>query len=273
MKPTTILFSIFAAALLFSSCDEGSVKTAMEGQEISFGLKGSGIDLGVSTKASEVTALSTIYWEAKQSGTVKHAVASYSVSDGTVSTGKYWPLDATYDYMVSNVAFTTSTGAISATNDTDIVVGSASGVTNNTCTITLSHIFARTAGLTLNTQTGYTLSNVSWKIKSKGDASGTAGSYTIGSGWGTTATTALAEQTFTSDSDLYLIPGTYTVTVSYTLTKGDYVESFSKSADVTLSAGNKNSITGTAVGGNATEITLNVSVTPWGGNDVTLTLS
>lgn len=273
MKKIPLLLSVLATAFLTCSCDEGSIKTAVEGDEIAFSLAGSGIGLGVKTKATEVSSLSSVYWEAKQSGTVKHAVAAYSVTEGTVNTGKYWPLDATFDYMVSNVAFYTSTGVISASNDTDIVVGTASGVTSNSCTVTLNHIFARTATLTLNTQTGYDLSDVSWKIKSKGDDTGTAGTYTIGSGWGAAASAALTEQAFTSSSDLYLIPGSYTVTVSYKLTKGDYQETFTKSADVTLIAGKKNSITGTAVGGNATEIMFNVSVSPWTDNDVALTLS
>ena len=273
MKKIQLSFSIIASLLIFISCDKGEIKTAVEGSEISFRVDGDAIKVDVMTKASEVTGVSSVYWEAKQSGSVKHAVASYAVSGGAVNTGKYWPLGATYDYMVSNVAFTTSTGAISATNATDIVVGTASGVSSNSCTVTLNHIFARTAALTLNTQSGYTLSNVSRKIKSSGSASGTAGTYTIGTGWGATATTALSEQAITSSSDLYLIPGKYTVTVSYTLTKGDYVQSFTKSSDVTLQAGKKNSITGTAVGGNATAIQFNVSVAAWETCSVAMTLS
>lgn len=273
MKKILFSFALLAAVVLSSSCDEGTVKTSFEGQQIAFMLEGEGIDLNVSTKATAVTTVSTVYWEAKQSGTVKHAVASYSVSSGTVNTGKYWTLGASYDYMVANVAFTTSTGAISATNATDIVVGTASGVTGNSCSVTLNHIFARTGTLTLNPQSGYEISDISWKIKAKGSASGTAGTYTIGTGWAATATTSLSEQAFTGSSDLYLIPGSYTITVSYKLKKGGYEESFTKSADVTLVAGKKNNITGTATGGSASEIAFSVTVTPWGDNDITLTLS
>ena len=98
---------------------------------------------------------------------------------------------------------------------------------------------------------------------------GTAGSYTFGSGWGATATTALARQAFTSSSDLYLIPGTYRVYVSYTLTKGGYSEDFNKSAVVTLQQGKINNITGAASGGDASEIQFSVSITAW--SSVTLT--
>ena len=272
MKKFTICFTAVAAALSICACDKGYVKTAEEGEEIVFSIEND-IDLTVNTRASAVTSLSTVYWEASCEGVVKHSVASYSVSGGVISTGKYWPLNGRYDYKVSNVAFFTGTGAIAASNDIDVLVGTAGGVTDNSCTVTLNHIFARTASLTLNTQTGYELSDVSWKIRSKGVETGTAGIYTIGSGWSSAASTPLAEQEITGSSDLYLIPGTYTITVSYTLSKGDYSEAIVRSADVSLSEGCKNSITATAVGGNAKELTFSVSVEPWVEKDVTVTLN
>lgn len=237
-------------------------------QEIGFNLAGDGFNFELATKSSAtaVTSVSKIYWEAKTSSGVAHAVAQYDVKSGAVSTGKYWPAEATtYSYMVSNVAFTTNTGVIAATNTTDIVVGTASGVTKTTsCSVTLDHIFSRTGTFTMNTQDGYEISNVSWKIKSSGDKGGTAGNYTIGGSWGNTATTKLSEQAITSSSDLYLIPAPYTITVEYTLTKGEYVESFKKSANVTFVQGKVNNITGTATGGTASDIKFNVTVSDWG---------
>lgn len=270
------LFFICAIAGTVVACQKeaSSVQQPADGREIVFNLAGDGIDFDVRTRATEVTSVSDVYWEAKSSSGVVYPVSSYAVSSGKVSTGKYWPSEgASYDYKVSNVAFTTSTGAIAATNATDIVAGTATSVTGNSCSVTLDHIFARTATLTMNTQSGYTISDVSWKIKSKGADSGTAGTYTIGTGWGSTATTALSEQAITSSSDLYLIPATYTLTVTYTLTMGDYSQTFTKSADVTLVQGKKNSITGTATGGSASEILFDVSVAAWGTNTITPTFS
>ena len=68
---------------------------------------------------------------------------------------------------------------------------------------------------------------------------------------------------------MYLVPGSYTLTVSYTLTKGDWTQNFTKSASVTLVGGKINNISGTASGGNASEISLSVSLTPWGSNNIT----
>lgn len=264
-----------AVACQKESCTD---RQSEEGREIVFNLCGEGIDFDVQTRATEVTSVSTVYWEAlnNSSGTVVHEVSSYSVSSGKVSTGKYWPYESvSYLYRVANVPFTTSTGEISATNDTDIVIGDYSNVSYDaysSCNITLGHIFARTGTLTLNAKDDYIISDVSWTIKSYGRDSGTAGTYTFGKGWGSSATTSLTEQAITSSSDLYLIPGSYTLTATYTLTKGLYTHTFTKSAEVSLTMGCVNSITGT-VSGNASEISFSVSVKAWESKTLTPTFS
>ncbi len=266
-----LLFGLLGLALV--SCNKGE-PLSDSGREMSFRLDG--LDLQVATKATVDTVttanLGGVYWQCLSGSTNVYAPASYAVSGSTVNTGKFWPAGgAIYNYRVANVAFSNA-GVITASNTTDIVVGTASGVTNNSCSVVLDHIFARTGKLTMNTQPGYTISDVSWKIKSRGSASGIAGNYTIGSGWSSSGVTALAEEDvvppFSSDSDLYLIPGDYTVTVTYTLTKGGYVETFTRAADVTLQQGKINSITGTANAGNAEEIQFTVSVTPWGSEEL-----
>lgn len=271
MKRFILFFLPVAVAAVLCGCEKEAA-SAGEGVEIAFHING-GIDFSVLTKASEVTSLSSIYWEACQDGVVIHPVSSYPVEGGGVSTGKYWPLGAVYDYMVSNVPFFTGTGVIAASNDIDVVVGTMPGVRDNSCNVDMKHIFARTSSLTLDTQAGYEISEIVWKIKSKGEESGTAGHYTIGSGWAANSTAPLEEREFSGTSDLYLIPGTYTVTVSYTLTKGDYRESFTRSADISLYEGCLNSIKGSAVGGNAVGLSLSVTVEPWGANDITLDLN
>ena len=160
-----------------------------------------------------------------------------------------------------------------ANNNTDILAARVSS--NGTAvSVSLGHIFARTGALTLNTQSGYTLSDVSWKIVGKSTINGTAGIYNMTTGSWTSASTKLSDQTtITSSSDMYLIPGDYTIYVTYTLTKGDYSQSFTKHGDVTLEKGKKNAITGTAIGGAASEIVLTCTVTAWGDANQSLTLS
>ena len=56
--------------------------------------------------------------------------------------------------------------------------------------------------------------------------------------------------------------------MSYTLTKGDYQESFTKTGTVTLLQCCNNTITTTAVGGSASDIRFGVSVFPWNSNEI-----
>ena len=172
-----------------------------------------------------------------------------------------------YNYYVSNcpITFAASGSTVSASNATDVIAGTATD--NSTSpSVTLDHIFARTGTLTLKTQTGYDLSNVSWKIASV--TGGTSGTYNIAKqAW--SSLTTLNSTSIPESSDMYLVPGSYTLTVSYTLTKGDWTQNFTKSASVTLVGGKINNISGTASGGAASAISLTVSLTPWGSTDIT----
>lgn len=70
-------------------------------------------------------------------------------------------------------------------------------------------------------------------------------------------------------NDVYVVPGTYTLTVNYTLSKGDYTDSFSKSGSVTLEKGKINKISTTVPEGSATEIQFSVSIVSWTEIDLT----
>ena len=73
---------------------------------------------------------------------------------------------------------------------------------------------------------------------------------------------------YTHPNDVWLVPGSYTLTAEWTATKDDYTETFTgKHATVNLTAGKINSISASIVG-DATELVLGVSLTPWGTNSV-----
>ena len=232
------------------------------------------IDMDVQTKATAITDIpSTLNFsvtkgESGSSETQKTASAQASAASGKIATGLYQTANATsYNYYVSNcpITFAASGSTVSASNATDVIAGT---VTSNTTSpsVTLDHIFARTGTLTLNTQTGYALSKVSWSIDSS--TGGTAGTYNIATkAW--SSLTKLASTSITGSSDMYLVPGNYTLTVKYTLTKGDWTQNFTKKANVALVGGKINNISGTASGGNASEISLTVSLTPWGSTNIT----
>lgn len=282
-------FSVWAlcAVLLISvlgSCQKVQVLEFSDvlSEEIILSVADGSIDMEVQTKATEITAVPTSLYLERTTGTwksesAKNGSASVSVSSGKINTGWYQTATPTaYNYYVSNKAITFAAGGstISVSNDTDVIAGCTQAATNSTApSVALDHVFARTASLTCNTQSGYEISNISWKIKSKsGGTGGTAGTYNIATG-GWSGVTALAETAFNDNSDLYLNPGVYTISVTYTLQKDAWSGTFTRSGDVTFVAGKKNSITCTATGGNASQIVLSVTLNSWGTQSHTLTFN
>ncbi len=233
-----------------------------------------------SSKATVVTSMSSFYVYAA-TGT-PGSQSNYWCSQVTATksgdvyqTGKYWArtnpsITSFYACNVSMGPWAAGGAYVYLNNcNTDVICAHLANPTFNASnSLTFNHILARVRYVNLNTQTGYTLSDVSGRIRSVV----TSGSYNLRTGnWsslGSGTNTDLA--TFTnnlsakmSTNDIWLIPGTYTIDFNYTLTKGDYSESFSKSATVTLVAGRMNDIGAVAVGGNAGDITLSVSITDW----------
>lgn len=272
------------AALSLVSCSKAEFEnTSSKFPEMTFSVAGEGLNLSVTkglTKAEAVTTLTSVYWGATNgtSGrdTVVYAPVSLSVSDGSVSTGNYWPADSVaYNYYVSNIAYLWDAdnhkATIAASNETDIVAGTAAASYKSSPKVTLEHIFARTGSLTLEPKEGYTLEgDAVWKIESN-DNSGVSGVYNIGTkGWSDVS--ALSQQEFTSSSDLYLVPGSYNVEITYTLKKGDFQKEFTKSANISLEGGVVNNIKATAHTGSddPSEIILSVEIKPWGENDITI---
>lgn len=227
------------------------------------------------TKATPVTSVpSTLYWGATTGSgggeATKWSATAASVSSSKIYTGKYQTYSpTTYNYYVSNVSFSTgSNTSMTVDNSVDVVVGRAS-TSSTTPSVELKHIFARTGTLTMNTQSGYSISNVSWTIAGAGTGGTynlrTGAGYTDGTGW--SSLSYLYETSIGSGSDYFLVPGSYTIKCSYTLTKGDWSASFTRSASVNLVGGAVNNITGTASGGAATEIVITVSLASWGSQD------
>lgn len=287
MKKTILIIS--AALLALCSCSkEAAVPQDSAPKEIVLNVASDQLDVEVSTKVVEaITSMpSTLYWSAtsgafKSSESSKWSSASASVSSNTIATGKYQTATATsYNYYVANQAITfaaTGSTLTVANNSNDIIAGcTSSATTSTTPSVSLNHVFARTGTLTCNTQSGYTISGVSWKITGSGDVNGTAGTYNIATGSWTAASTKLSSATdISSSSDMYLIPGTYTMTVTYTLSKGgsgEYSQTFTKSGSVTLVQGKVNNLTCTAIGGNASDINISVSLEPWGTENINFNL-
>ncbi len=273
---------LYAAPLLIlgfaASCAKSVEPENQTPKEIVLCVGGDTIDMQVQTKTTAITTVPSSLYYSMTTGTLgseetsKKGSTSGNVGSGKIATGVYQTLKSTfYNYYVSNAAitFSASGSTISAANTTDVIAGKVTSNETNP-SVKLDHIFARTGTLTLNSQSGYALNNVSWSIESS--SAGTGGIYNIANGrW--SSVTKLSSTAITKDSDMYLVPGDYTLSVTYTLSKGDWNQTFNKKATVTLVAGKVNNITGTASGGNASEISITVTLTEWGTNNITATFS
>lgn len=279
MKRYSFLTYFFCLGLLLSCDKQPDIVESGDVRQICFQIEDDSIDMDVLTKATAVTNLTSVNWQCLNGAVNVHSPANYAVSDGSVATGHFWPAGgATYNYRASNNRFS-DTGQLyqgdSGTNTTldnskDVVVGTASGVTDNSCIITLDHIFARTGTLSATLSDGsYTLDSCTWEIVRSSSAEGTGGSYTIGTGWADSGNTGLTSRTaITGGSDMYLIPGTYTVYVSYTYHKDAYSRTHTKHANVTLLANKINNISATLPVAAGTAIQFNVTLTSWTTNSI-----
>ena len=140
------------------------------------------------------------------------------------------------------------------------------GYTVSDLTVTLTPIYAGTYNVTTDTWT-------------RGTAA--AAVYVVGS---SSAGVSIADgATYHSpDNDLWLVPGSYELTTTYTIHKGDWFQTYTKHATVTLVQGQNNNLIlpDSDNDGNhndpnipdpsddVTDIIFTVEVTPWGNNDV-----
>ena len=289
MKKSFILSGLLAAAALMSTgCDKATPPRAGHVDPDLVSFSASGLSMEVSTKATEVTSsnLGTFNVIAASGATgsqaqVWNTTASKVGATDVWATDKYWPsTDQGYtSFYASNAALTFNAAGPTvspADNSVDVVVAhKANPSYREQNALTFNHVFARVGSITLNTQSGYSLSNVSATLQSPV----TGGTYNLRTqAWTPAAVSAnQAMAAFsgttsaqTSSNDYWLVPGDYTLSVSYRLTKGDYVEDFSKTGTVTLVQGKTNAITATALGGSASEIKFGVSVTAWSANNIAL---
>ena len=242
------------------------------------------------TKATAVTALTTFNVLATKGATEtsqEFNIAFNKVGETTTYTGatpQYWITpDPTYHFYASNAAITYAAQAstvVVTDNATDVVCAKALAPTYlSSNTLTFDHIFARIGTITINTQTGYELSDVSATVKYA--TSGTWNLYTdkwsAHAAEAATPVAAFSGNTAaqTSTNDVYVVPatsytaaGTNQLSVTYTLTKGAYTITQTKTANLPLQIGKINNITATVDGGDASEIEFIITVNPWTANDM-----
>lgn len=273
------IIATIAAISALSACNKLETQvTEMPVDDSQIVFMAAGLKAEVATKADAVTTLSSFGVIAEETTTPKQAWSLTAVTkSGTdYKTGKYWPsTDQKYAFYASNAAMTyatTGTTVSPANAGTDVVVAylpyaaSTYKVKNQ---LVFNHIYARIGAIAVNKPSGYdSISNVSLALSAP-----VGGTYNIKTSTWTSKGTAAAQTLVVGSNDVYVVPGTYDLSVAYTLTKGDYVESFTKHANVDIQEGKINSITATAPNGNDAEIVFTIKITDWGDHPIEVVLS
>jgi len=293
MKPSFILLPLAAAALALAvSCNQepAPVASPSEPREIVFSAGGA-MSAEVTTKTSEISSLeSSGFYVSATSGTTTESQlwnnAAFSYSSGKYKGSKYWPLEN------NGIHFYASNANMSFSEDGCIVEGASANSKDVVCAylpspawkepndLTFEHIFARIGVVNVTPPAGYNVSGFSITFTPY-----VSGNYNIKTGeWsGKAVDTSMSNKTIANsatsanDNNMWVVPGEYELTATYTLEKGSgagrYQEQFTKKATVNLVAGKVSSIQTTLPDGNATEILFNVTVTPWGSNAISATFT
>jgi len=296
----SIAFIAVAAAALVS-CSKESNDIALDGftkDQIVFLTKSGDEPVTKATGVSEVTLDNLNGFNViAMSGSTTEWTGTFSKDGSKYKGGKYWPAsDPNYTFYASNAAGNAamSAGSITVTNtDLDVVSAYLPGATYKAeNTLTFNHIFAQLGFVTMKAPEGYDVTNLRVKINPiySGTYNMVSGSWSsLGAASGDTyifgsaaagATLSNGAAATSGDNDIWLLPGAYVVTASYTISKGSYSKDFTKSANVTLLMGNNNNLVlpganhdepNIPVPDDISDIIFTVSVTPWNENDIPVT--
>ncbi len=196
--------------------------------------------------------------------------------------GKYWPSSGTLSFygVLPNTNMSNSSGTVILTvgsslspldGTEDYIVASKKNVANATSPVSMSfsHILAHIEGVTL---TG-SVDGATTTVRSISFSRPTSGVYNMSTGAWTnklgSQTTSLSRPgsisgtgTGSAASDLSVIPGTYTLSVTYTVSMGGVSETYTRTGSFTLTAGKRHTITAT-LSDSFQDLSVGVSVSLW----------
>lgn len=300
MKTKSLLFLALAGISLATACekalDTALVTEPSTAREIIFGITGP-INSDVATKATtevDINNLETFYVSA-MSGS-KYGFQNGEFTKGTDDKwrgGKYWPAtNPNYKFSASNVSLDLGNPHPSLTvqnTNTDVVAAYLSSSTfQQENVFTFQHIFAQLGTVTMKAPAGFTVTNLKLRFHPIQQGVYYIDTYTWAPGYplsndvyifGTQSSGVDLEEggaQTSEDHDLWLIPGSYTLTATYTISKGDYSRSKTATATVDLVQGFNNNI-GLNENNDANipeptdiqDITFTVTITPWSDKSVT----
>lgn len=270
-----ILFSFIVLFLGAVSCQK---EQGTQDNEIVLHIDTGELSSEVTTKTPgtvyDSTPPSALYWGGTYSDFSHKWGSSYKyLSSNNIYTGAFQTASPTsYMYYVSNVNMSIgSDTVVYASNSTDVVVGMSYPTSSTNPSITMYHVFARTGTISTSTAAGsVTVHN--YYIVGYSGSYGTSGIYSITRETWSGCSGLTSDTSISSGGDMWLIPGTYTIKVDATYTRGDYSVRTTKSGTITLTANKINniSITWPTAG---TEIVVGVSLTGWSYNSVATNVS
>jgi len=226
---------------------EATTKSIAQGEDgqLQLQLEASPLAEEKATKTEVVTSLGTFYVSATTGDPGEEVRAWENAAfsgDGAFAGGKYWPsTDPGYHFYASSrsLSFQADGCTVSADNQSDVVCAylptPAFQAAN---TLTFQHIFARIGRLTVEAERAdMRVRDVDIRLTPL-----ISGVYNLRTGaWSDMVEGASTCIGPTSagyrDNDLYLIPGTYTLSCSWTLDYKGYTSSHSESKTVTFLAG------------------------------------
>lgn len=311
MKKGMLFLAIAATFVGLVSCNKDVPE---ENRQVMFNVADDGFKVvDFDTKAA-VYALSDIQtngFNASATSGAGEAEAWTNVAFGRVGstgnykaggTGKWWPTpNPNYHFYASNIALVynasgnyVNTSNPNASGGVDVVCAylatpSYTPSTGTQNTLNFQHVYARLGNVIVAAADGYTITNVTVTITPN-----VSGRYNIKTGFGHndntgwsnvtagSSTTVFNKTTIgtsqTQANDLYLVPGNYSLNITWTATKGDFTKTYNATTDpvIFFEKGKVTSLTAKTyrngeeipgLVGDATEIMFSVSVEDWGAAD------
>lgn len=200
--------------------------------------------------------------------------ATFTRGGDVYSGGMYWPAsDQGFLFSASNapIAFSPSGCLVSASASTDVVAAYLPDpVFRSYNELVFSHVFARLGEVEVVARDGYALSDVSVSVVPL-----VSGVYNVrlgdgmtdGTGWSETVAGGAVELAGASggvkQNDIFLVPGQYVLTASWTASRGDFSKRFEgRTSAVSLVGGQVNRLR-TSLGGDASDLQFTIEVSPW----------
>ena len=288
-----LLYLLTAACCLAVSCKSDPVPAAASAENEPVQIVFSAVDAmsaRVSTKTDPITDPPASFNTSATTGTTTETQVwnneVFTASAGKYTGDKYWPLTETQlHFYASNADLTFSDGGCSVVdvyaNQTDVICAYHETPTYKVENeLAFEHIFARIGTVSITPPAGYQVSSglrIYINPYIKGTYNLKTRSWTGKAPDNSSPMKTIATATGNNANDLWLVPGTYTLTATYTLTKGSgggsYSKNFTRTAIVTVVGGCINTIETTLPQGTAEDIVFNVSVTPWDNHTVTASFS